>query len=512
VKKLKILLIVLITIFAFKISVYAASGSLSVSSGNVYVGDTFTVTVNVNSAAAWNVHVSASGPVSGCSINQADATSDAMDTNKKFNATCTATGVGTITITLSGDVTSASDGNAVNISGNKSVVVSTKPASSNNNNNSNNNNKSSDNVEKVDNKSKNNNLKEIIVDGYELTKIDNNNYSLSVPNYVSSININAIAEDSKSKITGAGNQNISVGENNLEIVVTAENGAQNKINIKVTRKDGYYLEDLDYVLKNDDVNNIIIKIDTIITKSDLEKIKNSKKTINFNYYNDKVLSYSWIIDGSKLNNTNDFITTITNDSEYKKSILKSSNYADGLLTGVKQSGSLPTGTRIKLFVGDKYEDNDLINVYFYDKNSEKLELIKDEIKVENGYIQFDMKDASDYFITMSNIPNLDVISEDIPSPDKEVIDESSQSNLIFYIIIGLLSLLVIGLLIILIRKNKKNKKDDNNKNDSELLMKEEKIIDTSLNQASEIYSNSTNQINQNLSEKIEEEKKDMQEL
>ena len=122
-KKVKFLLVSLISLFAFNINVIAASGSLSVSSSNVYVGDKFTVTVNVRSAAAWNIHVSASGPVSGCSINQADATSDAMDTNKSFSATCTATGTGTISIILSGDVTSANDGNAVNVSGSKNVTV-----------------------------------------------------------------------------------------------------------------------------------------------------------------------------------------------------------------------------------------------------------------------------------------------------------------------------------------------------------------------------------------------------
>ncbi|UKI27702.1 MAG: hypothetical protein L6V91_03745 [Bacilli bacterium] len=161
-KKVKFLLVSLISIFAFSINVFAASGSLGVSSSNVYVGDSFTVTANVSSAAAWNIHVSANGPVSGCSINQADVTADAMDTNKTFSATCTATGTGTITITLSGDVTSASDGNAVNVSGSRSVTVSAKPTPPSNNNNNNNNNNNSNNNQTTDNRSRNNNIKRII--------------------------------------------------------------------------------------------------------------------------------------------------------------------------------------------------------------------------------------------------------------------------------------------------------------------------------------------------------------
>lgn len=464
-KKVKFLLVSLISIFAFNINVFAASGSLGVSSSSVYVGDSFTVTANVSSAAAWNIHVSASGPVSGCSINQADATADAMDTNKTFSATCTATGTGTITITLSGDVTSASNGNAVNVSGGRSVTVSQKPTPPSNNNNNNNNNNSnshnnnSNNNQTTDNRSKNNNIKELSVEGYDLTKVDNNNYTLSVPNNVTSINIKATAEDSKSKVTGAGSHDINVGENNIEVVVTAENGSQNKITIKVTRKDGYYLEDLDSVLKNNKIDdiNITIKSDTKITAQDLEKIKSSGKAVKFNYYNDdKSLVYSWIIDGSKLKNTNDLLTTISNDSDNKKDILRLSNYADGLFVGLKQTSNLPSGTKIKLFVGDKYKDNDLVNVYAYVKNDDKLELVKSKLKVENGYVEFDVTDASDYFVTMSTIP----------SSDKVVTTTGESSSPILLIIIGILSLLVIGLVIAFIVKNKKNKKYDNNNNNS----------------------------------------------
>ena len=44
-----------------------------------------------------------------------------------------------------------------------------------------------------------------------------------------------------------------VGENNCEVIVTSESGEQNKINIKVTRKDAYYLDDLETLLKDDKI-------------------------------------------------------------------------------------------------------------------------------------------------------------------------------------------------------------------------------------------------------------------
>lgn len=463
-KKIKILLISLISMFAFNTNVYAASSSISVSSGNVYVGDSFTVSLYVNSSAAWNVHVTASGPVSGCTIHKADASDDALDTNRSFSATCTATGEGTIVIRLSGDVTSASDGNAVPVSGSRSVSVSQKPAptpsptpsqpgNNNNNNNNqtnNNNNKQNSTQNDGDNKSKNNNIKNISVDGYNLIKVDSNNYTLSVTNDVTNINVKATAEDSKSKVTGTGNHNINVGENNIEIIVTAENGSQNKINIKVTRKDGYYLEDLDSILNNNKITdiNITIKSDTIITKEDLEKIKNSKKTVKFNYYNDdKSLAYSWIIDGSKIKTTSNLSTIITNDSDNKKDILKLSNYADGLFVVLKQN-DLPSGTKLKLFVGNKYENNDLVNVYSYRNN--KLYLLKNKIKMDNGYVEFDLDNASEYFVTMSTIPNTNITTK----------VENNEEISILPIIILVICLVIIGIIIIFIIKNKRKKKSN----------------------------------------------------
>ena len=464
-KKIKILLISLISMFAFNTNVYAASSSISVSSGNVYVGDSFTVSLYVNSSAAWNVHVTASGPVSGCTIHKADASDDALDTNRSFSATCTATGEGTIVIRLSGDVTSASDGNAVPVSGSRSVSVSQKPAPTpsptpsqpGNNNNNNNNNQTNNNNNKQnstqndgDNKSKNNNIKNISVDGYNLIKVDSNNYTLSVTNDVTNINVKATAEDAKSKVTGTGNHNINVGENNIELIVTAENGSQNKINIKVTRKDGYYLEDLDSILNNNKITdiNITIKSDTIITKEDLEKIKNSKKTVKFNYYNDdKSLAYSWIIDGSKIKTTSNLSTIITNDSDNKKDILKLSNYADGLFVVLKQN-DLPLGTKLKLFVGNKYENNDFVNVYSYRNN--KLYLLKNKIKMDNGYVEFDLDNASEYFVTMSTIPNTNITTK----------VENNEKISILPVIILTICLVIIGIIIIFIIKNKRKKKSN----------------------------------------------------
>ena len=264
-KKIKYLLTIVISVFILFLStdVYAASAGLSVSSNSVYVGDSFTVTVNMNAAGAWELHVSADGPVSGCSINQSDSSGDLdnegyiVNVTKPFSAKCTATGEGTISISLSGNVSSENSDHSINtsnVSGSQTVTVTKKPEvnpvptqpvekptnNNNNNNNNNNSNSSNDTKEekpKEETKSNNNKLKKLTIEDYELKKIDDNNYELTVDNDVTMIVIKAETADSKATITGNGVHEINVGENKIELIITAENGSKNKIIIKVTREE-----------------------------------------------------------------------------------------------------------------------------------------------------------------------------------------------------------------------------------------------------------------------------------
>ena len=83
-----------------------ASGNIISSASQVNVGESFTLTVNTGPIAAWNIHVSTTGPVSsGCAINKADVTDTAMNEQQSFSVSCAAQGEGTITATLTGDIT-----------------------------------------------------------------------------------------------------------------------------------------------------------------------------------------------------------------------------------------------------------------------------------------------------------------------------------------------------------------------------------------------------------------------
>ena len=61
-------------------------------------------------------------------------------------------------------------------------------------------------------------------------------YSCTVKNNVSSVNVNATATSSKSKVRGLGTKELTVGKNTLPIRVIAEDGSEKIYNVNVTRK------------------------------------------------------------------------------------------------------------------------------------------------------------------------------------------------------------------------------------------------------------------------------------
>lgn len=300
--------------------------------------------------------------------------------------------------------------------------------------------------------SKNSNIKSLKIEGYEVEKVDNNNYKLSVTNNVDSIKLVVQTEDEKAKVTGDGTHKLQVGENNIEIIITAGDGSQNKINVKITRKDGAYLEDLETLLKDVKIDEFDIFIDdnSVITEKQISDIKDSRKKVNFNYYDkNKKLIYSWKIDGLRVKEEIEVITSIEYQSKYIKEIYELSNYADGLYIDFKHSGKLPEGTIIKLYVGDKFEDDSIVNVYHYNDNEYKLDFIEENLKVKEGYIEFKIESCSQYFVTMSTIGV------------KEA--QEKESTNIFMIISIIEFVLIIALIVIYILLGKgKLKKDKEN--------------------------------------------------
>lgn len=384
----KYLIIALLVMLYFIPTYISASGNISVSTTkiNIVQGKTSSFKISANNAAG-RVDITSSNS----NIASVSTSSLFLDMNSE-NITIIGKSVGTTTIKIY--VTDGTTYDDEDITGkvyNIQVTVS-KP----NNNLPNLNN----------NLSTNNNLKNLLVDGYTLKKLDDKNYELEVQKDVTSVNVQAEAEDPKAKISGIGLQQLEIGENNIQVIVTSESGIENKIFVKIKRKENYYLTDLVDLLEDDQQQEININIDsnTKITEQNFNNIKTSGKSVNFNYYNeDKQLQYSWMIDGKKINNSKDISTSVLFKSNNIEKISELSNYADGLYVNLVHKGDIPDGVKVKLYVGDKFGNGKIVNIYRYDAIKNSLTFINNNIKVKEGYIEYKFEQGMEHFITMSKI-------------------------------------------------------------------------------------------------------------
>lgn len=252
-------LILIFVILLFPISVRADDGGFNLSSGTTSLqkGGTGSITITTyNSAGKLLVTSSDPGVVS---VGVGAIFVDGSD-----NFSITANGAGTATITVTGSseyaqytpmvtlegfsrsiLVTVTDPNANNNNNNNGGgsggLIPVQPSNNNNNNNSNNNNSNNDNNKQEDKKeekkSDNSKIKTLTVDDYNLKKINDNKYELTVDNKVNMVNIKAVAADSKATVKGNGVHELTVGENKIEIVITAEDGSKNTITIIVTREE-----------------------------------------------------------------------------------------------------------------------------------------------------------------------------------------------------------------------------------------------------------------------------------
>ena len=318
-------------------------------------------------------------------------------------------------------------------------------------NNNNNDNKPANNTP-APTKSTNNKIKEIKIDNYKVIKVDDNKYTLTVGNKVDKVNISGVAEDSKAKVSGEGEQKLEIGVNTFNLVVTSEAGEQNKIEIVITRKDGYYLEDLDEILNSSDSSNmeIIINEDTVISSQNINKIKDSGKEVKFSYYdkNNKLI-YSWIFNGARIESVNKVNTGIDFNSNNESDIKSKFKDADGMFISLRQKETIPEGTRLRIYVGNKYDDDKVVNVYYYNPTSKEVELVESGIEIYEGFVEFLGDKGSDYFITEGK--------SNSTKKEAPVVEEKDNTK---YIIAGIaIAVLVVLSIIFFSLMKKSNKKE-----------------------------------------------------
>ena len=221
-KRIKWILIMTILIMLPSSYVDAASIRLRSSSSSVTQGNKVTVTATISDGMAI-FFTEGKLVCTGAGVNKETSLSfENMDNNVKqhsFSLSITPTQTGKVTCkTVGAKYTGGSSGNWTNIE-NKSLTI---------------------NVVKPREKSTNNNLKSLSVEGYTLSPEFNQDtleYTVELEASVEKIMVNAEKADSYASISGGGEIAVSEGDNRIEIKVTSETGKEKVYVINAVVKD-----------------------------------------------------------------------------------------------------------------------------------------------------------------------------------------------------------------------------------------------------------------------------------
>ena len=161
-------------------------------------------------------------------------------------------------------------------------------------------------------------------------------------------------------------------------------------------------------------------------KLSMEKI-DSKDKVTYNYKNSKgTLIYSWIFDKKEINNYQNINLDMDFESEF---LSKTADINSNMkILSFDHHGLLPKNTTVKVYVGDKYKEDDEINMYYYDDEIELLRYKDSYIVDSNGYVSINIEHCSDYLLTATIV--------------QDAANNPQNINLVILVLVGVIILLV----------------------------------------------------------------------
>lgn len=306
------------------------------------------------------------------------------------------------------------------------------------------------NVTRPDNRNSDNTLKELKLSNATISfKSNITSYSVTID--ASETTINAVANNSKSKIMGTGTKKLNYGSNKFEIIVTAENGNTKKYTIDVIRPDkrsiNNYLKSLTLSKGNisfdknktnyeisvqNDVNEIRINGEAEDKKSKVEGLGTKTLQIGKNTFTIKVIAEN------------------ESTKEYKIVVIR--------------KGVTTNSDNIKNITVAGYDINFNKNKKDYVIETDKTSLdIKVELESDNSTYEIigneDLHDGSIVQIVVTDIDGDNTVYTIlIEMPSKNENEDLKNAKSLLMIMIAILAMLIIGNIYLLIKQvlRKKN--------------------------------------------------------
>lgn len=291
-------------------------------------------------------------------------------------------------------------------------------------------------VSKPREKSTNNDLNSITVEGYEITPVFNKDtldYNVSVPADVEKVKVNASKSDSYSTLTGTGEFAVTFGENKFPLVVTSETGVAKTYNVIVTVVDN---------------NPITTKIDG----KTLTVVKRASLLVKPELFTEAPVVINDLNIPGFINEKNNIVLVGLMDENSKIGLYiynsKDSTYAKYLSISNKTISfmSLSTDKKIDNYVKSEITIDDIkYSGYKVDKGSKYILIYGINLETgEKGWFSYNESDKTLQMFDFTIINNL--------------VKENNKEINIYRIIIIALSFTIISLFTLLLFSKKKNNK------------------------------------------------------
>jgi len=250
-----------------------------------------------------------------------------------------------------------------------------------------------------DYKSYDNTLLRLIVDGKNIY-LGSYMPTVFVDNSVTEVKVEYVKSDKKSTVVVEGNKNLKVGNNIVTVTVTAEVGDVNVYRVVVVRRGKENNITSNVLTENKEVK-IITTVAPVVDMETIEDVKDNNKTliVLIQDNNGRTL-YEWNVDGSYLTYVEGGLDTyITYLVDVPHPLNESITDKEASYLGFRQRGVLPSVAIINVYVGEKYADGTILNLYRYNEATSGVDYQYGNIKVSGGYIQLRIYDGAEYILT-----------------------------------------------------------------------------------------------------------------
>ncbi|EEG30353.1 hypothetical protein CLOSTMETH_02084 [[Clostridium] methylpentosum DSM 5476] len=136
--------------------------------------------------------------------------------------------------------------------------------------------------------------------------------------------------------------------------------------------------------------NIRLSQPDVASQEIFNSAKNVDKQLTFRILNENgSTKYAWIFNNKEIRErTIDVNLALSLDAEPDPVLAQFFEQENAIAITFRHRGSLPAPATIKLYVGDRYKDGTVLNLYSYDAASRAIADFATDLVVSGGYLEF----------------------------------------------------------------------------------------------------------------------------